>query len=126
MTDTSEALLDAYSRAVSGAVERASPSVVSIAVPHPQDGGRRRGRTARGAGSGFVLTPDGFVLTNSHVVHGAREIEAAAADGSRRSARLRCVHLGFRIHAAFYAGAHAPERVSAARTAGALRVQARL
>ena len=88
MNDTSEALLDAYSRAVSGAVERASPSVVSIAVRHAQEGGRRRGRAARGAGSGFVLTPDGFVLTNSHVVQGAREIDAAAADGSRRSARL--------------------------------------
>jgi S1-C subfamily serine protease len=88
MTDASDTLLDAYSQAVSGAVERASPSVVSIVVRHPQEGGRGRGRAPRGAGSGFVLTPDGFVLTNSHVVHGAGEIDVAAADGSRRSARL--------------------------------------
>jgi S1-C subfamily serine protease len=88
VNDVSDALLDAYSQAVSGAVEHASPSVVSITVHHPQEAGRRRGRAARGAGSGFVLTPDGFVLTNSHVVHAAREIEVAAADGSRRSARL--------------------------------------
>jgi S1-C subfamily serine protease len=86
--DTSDTLLDAYSQAVSGAVERASPSVVSIAVRHSQEGARRRGRAPRGAGSGFVLTPDGFVLTNSHVVHGAGEIEVAAVDGSRRGARL--------------------------------------
>ena len=88
VADSSDVLLDAYSQAVSGAVERASPSVVSISVQHGPDGARRRGRAARGAGSGFVLTPDGFVLTNSHVVHGAREIEVAAGDGIRRGARL--------------------------------------
>jgi len=84
-TDT---LLDAYSQAVAGAVERASPSVVAISVRHAEGGARRRGRPAAGAGSGFVLTPDGFVLTNSHVVHRAHDIEVTAADGSRRAARL--------------------------------------
>jgi S1-C subfamily serine protease len=73
-------LLDAYSNAVISAVDRAGRSVVHIAV-------RGEGRRA-GAGSGVVLTQDGILLTNSHVVSGARSIEVTFPDGRRSSARL--------------------------------------
>src|SRR5215471_2866279 len=68
-------LLDAYSEAVVGAVEAIQPSVVHVDVA-------RRG--ARGGGSGFVLTPDGLVVTNSHVASGADKLEVNLPDGSRR------------------------------------------
>jgi len=83
-------LLDAYSKAVVGAVEIVGPSVVHLAVrgAATAERGRRRGRPSEGSGSGFVFTPDGFVLTNSHVVHGAETIRCTMADGTAMAAEL--------------------------------------
>ena len=76
-------LLDAYSNAVISASEKISPSVVKIDVA--QAGRSRSGEPheRQGGGSGFVFTPDGLILTNSHVVHGATRIQASFSDGHR-------------------------------------------
>src|SRR5262249_23761309 len=78
-----EELLDAYSSAVVGVVESVSPSVV-----HVQVRGSRGGRQAQGSGSGTILSPDGIVLTNNHVVEGAAAIELALTDDRRFPARV--------------------------------------
>jgi len=84
-------ILDAYSRAVIESAERVSPSVVYIQVTSRPNGrqSRRQGpQEITGSGSGFVFTPDGFILTNSHVVHSASKIDVTLMDGRRFQAQL--------------------------------------
>src|SRR5580692_5067753 len=95
-------LLDAYSGAVIGALERVAPAVTFIEVVHhggtaggAAGGAAPKGRGApgvrrpsHGSGSGFLFTPDGYLLTNSHVVHGADRITARLNDDTRFSADI--------------------------------------
>lgn len=76
-------LLDAYSHAVSAAVARVAPAVAHVRV---RRGGRAR--TRDGSGSGFLITPDGYLVTNSHVASGAEAIEVTLPDGRTADARI--------------------------------------
>ncbi|GAB3792081.1 S1C family serine protease [Dyella agri] len=81
-----ETALDAYSRVVTGVAERAGPAVVAITVPDRRDA---RGRQLPGGGgSGFLFTPDGLILSNAHVVEGARRIEVLTTTGHTLAADL--------------------------------------
>lgn len=75
MRDSDDELLDAYSRAVTGVVDKAGAAVVSLAV-------------GNGAGSGFVVTPDGYVLTNSHVVSTGKRIRVRTSTGEETDGRV--------------------------------------
>ncbi|WP_174590107.1 S1C family serine protease [Methanocella conradii] len=84
-------LLDAYSKAVVSVVEKVSPSVVNVYVSKrlPRRQAYWRGpEEIQGGGSGFIFTPDGFILTNSHVVHDATKIEVTLYDGRHFPARI--------------------------------------
>jgi S1-C subfamily serine protease len=84
-----EALLDSYSRTITRTVEKVAPAVVNIRVHKTRrENPRAQGQEGGGSGSGFVIAPDGFILTNSHVVHGADKMEATLADGQVFSAGL--------------------------------------
>lgn len=91
-TNNDDDLLDAYSRVVSRTVSEVSPAVVKIDVTFAADHSAHRDprlpQEAKGSGSGFVFTPDGFIITNSHVVHGAKEINVFFTDGRNNKARL--------------------------------------
>src|SRR5277367_1182919 len=73
-------LLDSYSQSVTRAVEKVGPAVVNIRIQKSSRESQRGGESG-GSGSGFVIAPDGFILTNSHVVHGADKLEVTLADG---------------------------------------------
>lgn len=88
--DESE-IFDAYSQAVIQAAENISPAVVYIEVARAADvSGPPESRVMRpaGSGSGFIFTPDGYAMTNSHVVHRADEITVTTNDGRRMRAEL--------------------------------------
>jgi len=79
-------LLDAYSATVTRVVDTVGPAVGAITVRRQVAGDQGRSREVTGSGSGFAFTPDGFVLTNSHVVHAARAIRVVFPDGGEYDA----------------------------------------
>ncbi len=90
-TDTK--LLDAYSQAVIAVVEKVSPAVVNIDVQRWLTGSRHRrylslAPEVRGNGSGFIFSKDGYILTNSHVVHEASKIQVTLSDGRSYDAEM--------------------------------------
>jgi S1-C subfamily serine protease len=81
-------LLDAYSRAVIDVVDTVGPAVVSIGVSGKKRKSRRGGEEPQGAGSGVAIAPDGYILTNSHVVHNSAGLTTTFTDGAQTKATL--------------------------------------
>ncbi len=90
VTQRDEELLDAYSRAVISVVEKVGPAVVSVEVKWPGRARRWGGASqgAEGAGSGLIVAPDGFVLTNAHVVEQASTITVNLTEGTSVPAQV--------------------------------------
>ena len=92
--EEAERLLDAYSQAVVTVAEKVSPAVVSIAIhrrpkwhPHMARSGMRAPEVT-GAASGVIIAPDGYILTNSHVVRNARKLDVGLSDGATYPAEI--------------------------------------
>jgi S1-C subfamily serine protease len=86
--DNEAAILDTYSTTVVSAAQKASRSVVNIAVTHTRKNHSSNEQNIRGSGSGFIFTPDGYILTNSHVVHDVKDIDVTLNDGRNAKAQL--------------------------------------
>jgi S1-C subfamily serine protease len=86
--DEEAEILDAYSQAVTGVVTKVGPAVVHIRVKKASNGSGRTSREAEGSGSGVIIVPDGYVVTNSHVVEGAGTVEVSLADGTGYTAEI--------------------------------------
>jgi S1-C subfamily serine protease len=80
--------LDVYSTTVINAAEKVSPSVVNITISRAIKHSHQQEQEIRGSGSGFIFTPDGYILTNSHVVHDVKDIEVTLSDGRLARAQL--------------------------------------
>ena len=79
--DAAIAVLDTLSQGIAAVVDKIGPAVVRVETP-------RQGRNSGGLGSGVIISPDGLVLTNSHVVNGHRELRLTDSEGRVMEARL--------------------------------------
>jgi S1-C subfamily serine protease len=84
---TDEELLDAYSRAVINVVKKVGPAVVAIGIKKSETP-QRFGGESDGSGSGMIITPDGFVLTNDHVVENTKSVDVSFTDGHTYRAEI--------------------------------------
>jgi S1-C subfamily serine protease len=114
-------LLDAYSNAVVGVVERVGPAVVSVMVAgRERKQGQRRGGGGGGSGSGVIFTPDGYILTNAHVVNNAARVRVSMTDGTVAEADIIGVDAPTDLAVIRIDGLHAP--YAALGDSSALRV----